>query len=203
MNVYSELQSFIEKAKNESVPEDRQNLLKPLIEYVQSVYNQQGHVNLNFVCTHNSRRSQLSQVWAKVFAELHDIKVNAFSGGVEVTACHQNTVESLKRAGLRVNKLEAGDNPRYEVSYAQDEAPLVLFSKKVENEVNPTQDFAAIMTCDHANETCPFIAGASRRIPITYQDPKQFDGTQKESAAYDERSLQIAAEMNFVFSNIS
>jgi arsenate reductase len=49
------------------------------------------------------------------------------------------------------------------------------FSKKYDDEFNPKSEFAAIMTCSQADGGCPFIAGAEKRIPITYEDP--FDNT--------------------------
>ena len=58
------------------------------------------------------------------------------------------------------------------------------------------------MTCSHADENCPFIAGAEKRIPITYEDPKKFDNTPEQLAKYNERSLQIATELFYVFSKV-
>ena len=58
------------------------------------------------------------------------------------------------------------------------------------------------MTCSHADGNCPFIAGAEKRIPITYEDPKLFDNTEQQAAKYEERSLQIATEMLYIFSQI-
>jgi len=59
------------------------------------------------------------------------------------------------------------------------------------------------MTCDHADENCPFIPGTEQRIPVRYEDPKAFDNTPLEAEKYDERSVQIATEMFYVFSKIS
>lgn len=58
------------------------------------------------------------------------------------------------------------------------------------------------MTCSQADGGCPFIAGAEKRIPITFEDPKISDNTAQESQVYAERSLQIASEMFYVFSKI-
>ena len=58
------------------------------------------------------------------------------------------------------------------------------------------------MTCSQADVGCPFIAGAEKRIPVTYEDPKAFDNTEIQNEKYRERSLQIAAEMFYVFSQI-
>lgn len=58
------------------------------------------------------------------------------------------------------------------------------------------------MTCSQADGGCPFISGAEKRIAITYDDPKAFDNTDQQTEKYNERSLQIATEMFYVFSQI-
>ncbi|MNG27197.1 hypothetical protein D3C84_1122880 [compost metagenome] len=58
------------------------------------------------------------------------------------------------------------------------------------------------MTCSQADGGCPFIAGAEKRIPITFEDPKTFDNSPQQTEIYQERSLQIATEMFYVFSEI-
>ena len=59
------------------------------------------------------------------------------------------------------------------------------------------------MTCDLQTEACPFVPGAEKRIPITFEDPKAFDNTPQQAEKYKERSLQIATELFFVFSQIN
>ena len=76
------------------------------------------------------------------------------------------------------------------------------FSKKFDSNFNPNSDFAAILTCSSADKECPYIANAKARIPVTYDDPKAFDGTPQQVEKYMERSLHIATELKFVFSTI-
>ena len=59
------------------------------------------------------------------------------------------------------------------------------------------------MTCSDTDQNCPFIPGASLRIPITYEDPKEADGTDYESVRYDERCKQIATEMFYLMSQVN
>ena len=59
------------------------------------------------------------------------------------------------------------------------------------------------MTCSQADGGCPFIVGAEKRIPVTFEDPKVFDNTAQQAEKYKERSLQIATELFYVFSQIS
>lgn len=201
MNLYPTLQATIEKAKSLEIPEDRIPILQEFIDYIQKKIDADQPVNLNFICTHNSRRSQFSQIWAKTAAAYYDIEINSFSGGVEVTAFNERAVSAIKRAGFKVTQKGAG-NPKYFVFYSDDADPIICFSKLYDDSANAPKGFAAVMTCSHADENCPFIPGAEARIPVRYEDPKAFDGTSEEADRYDERSLQIASEMLYVFEKV-
>lgn len=201
MDLYPTLQAHIEKAQALPISDDRQAVLQVLIDYVQQKVNQQQDINLNYICTHNSRRSQFSQIWGKVAASFYGIDINSFSGGVEVTAFNERAVASVKRFGFKVSK-EGEGNPKYFVFFSNDEDPIVTFSKVYDDAANAPTGFAAVMTCSHADENCPFIPGAEARIPVRYEDPKAFDDTDQEAEKYDERSLQIASEMLYIFSRI-
>jgi arsenate reductase len=182
---------------------ERKELLNEMAEYVRSERDS-GHVaKLTFICTHNSRRSHMSQIWAATLAEHFGISgVETYSGGTEATAFNPRAVDAMERAGFEVSKPE-GDNPRYSVRYAESAEPMICFSKKYDDPSNPEDSFAAVMTCSQADETCPFIPGAKFRIPIPYDDPKEADGTPEEAARYDERCRQIATEMFYLFSQVS
>jgi arsenate reductase len=201
MNLYPTLQAHIEKAQALPISEERKAVLQEMIDYVQKKLDNNKDINLNFICTHNSRRSQFSQIWGKVAASYHGIDINSFSGGVEVTAFNERAVASIKRFGFKVTQ-EGNGNPKYFVFFSNDEDPIVTFSKVYDDAANAPSGFAAIMTCSHADENCPFIPGGEARIPVRYEDPKAFDDTPEEAEKYDERSLQIASEMLFVFSKI-
>lgn len=200
--LYPLLANTIQKASELSIPSDRKEVLQVLIHYIQSKVDQDEEVNLNFICTHNSRRSQFSQIWAQTAADFHGISANCYSGGVEVTAFNDRAVNSLKRSGFRVSSKANGSNPVYFLFHSDDSEPIVAFSKVYDDPINKASRFAAVMTCDHADENCPFIPGTEQRIPVRYEDPKAFDDTEIESEKYDERSLQIASEMIYVFSQI-
>lgn len=199
VSLYPTLAETIQNAKKQPIPAERKTVLEVLISYIQSKLDQGQDVNLNFICTHNSRRSQFSQIWAKTAADLHGIPANCYSGGVEVTAFNDRAVSSLKRSGFRISYKENGSNPIYSVFYSDESDPIIAFSKVFDDPANDALHFAAVMTCDHADENCPFIPGTERRIPVRYEDPKAFDGTDLEAEKYDERSLQIASEMLYVF----
>lgn len=204
MNVFGNIAQVISTLNVESISKERKETLQPLIDFIQTKVNSNKIIRLNFICTHNSRRSHLSQVWAQTLAFHFGIKnVFCYSGGTEATALFPMAAKTLENSGFNIKTMSEGSNPIYSIKYADNEHPIIGFSKKLDDDFNPKSDFAAIMTCDSANEACPFVAGAEKRIPITFEDPKAFDGTPQQAEKYQERSLQIATELFYVFSKIN
>lgn len=197
----SPLENFRKQLDFSLLSEERKTVLTELINYIQQQRNAGKEVHLNFICTHNSRRSQLSQIWAQTAAYYYGINAQCYSGGVEVTAFNERAVESIKRSGFKVEKSGEG-NPKYAVYFANDASPLLAYSKIYDDTANAKIGFAAIMTCAHADDNCPYIPGADKRIPIRYNDPKAFDDTPLEALKYDERSKEIANELFYTFSQI-
>lgn len=187
----------------EDISEERKNILQPLIDFIQTKASNQQEIRLNLICTHNSRRSHLAQVWAQAAAAYFNIKnVFCYSGGTEATALFPLVAKTLEQSGFKIKTLAAGINPIYAIKYGENAHPIIGFSKTYDADFNPQSEFAAIMTCSQADGGCPFIAGAEKRIPITFEDPKEFDNTSQQAEKYKERSLQIATEMCFIFSQI-
>lgn len=204
VKLFTEIEKFIEGLDAQSISNDRKMLLQGLRDYIQSKVTDKLEIRINFICTHNSRRSHLSQVWAQTLSAYFNIpNVFCYSAGTEATAIFPLIIETLKNTGFRIKKLSDNENPVYGIKYAANEHPVIGFSKTLNDEFNPKSEFAAIMTCDSANEACPFVPGAEKRIPITYEDPKAFDNTPMQAEKYKERCLQIATEMFYVFSQIS
>jgi arsenate reductase len=201
--LFPEIEKIIQSLQFETITGERKSILQPLVDFIQNkVYNQED-IRLNLICTHNSRRSHLSQVWAQTAAAYYNIKnVFSYSGGTEATALYPMAAQTLEQSGFKIRVIAAGNNPIYSIKYAENTHPVIGFSKKYDDEFNPKSEFAAIMTCSQADGGCPFIAGAEKRIPITYEDPKAFDNTPQQAEKYQERSLQIATEMLYVFSQI-
>ena len=186
-----------------TISKERREVLRPLIEFIQSKSVKEDMIRINFICTHNSRRSHLSQVWAQAAAAYYQIKnVFCYSGGTEATALFPMAAKALENAGFKVKALSEGKNAVYSIKYDENAHPVIGFSKKYDDPFNPESGFAAILTCSQADGACPYIAGAEKRIPITFEDPKAFDGTLQQEEKYNERSMQIATEMSYVFSQI-
>ena len=203
MTMNKKIEQQISSFKIEGISKERKAVLQPLIEYIQSKKDRNEEIRLNFICTHNSRRSHLSQVWAQTMALHFGIdKVFSYSGGTEATALFPKVAETLKKQGFEIGMLSSEDNPVYAISFGENAHPVIGFSKTYDNAFNPASDFAAVMTCSHADENCPFIPGAEKRIPVTFEDPKAFDNTPQQDEKYLERSEQIATELCYVFSQI-
>lgn len=203
MQIYPQINELIATISRVKIPNERKQLLQPLVNAIQQKVADKKPTRLNFICTHNSRRSHLSQIWAKTMAYYFGIdSLQCYSAGTEATAMFPMVVETLKNTGFKVANLSSGNNPVYSIKYADNEPSIVGFSKVLATDFNPKTEFIAIMTCANADENCPFIAGAEQRIAITYDDPKVFDNTPLQAEKYLERSEQIAAEMYWVFSQI-
>ncbi|WP_461533025.1 arsenate-mycothiol transferase ArsC [Sinomicrobium sp.] len=202
--MFETLSQTIGQLQVQDISEERKAVLRPLIDFVQQKVDDNQEINLNFICTHNSRRSHLAQVWAQTASAYYHIpNLHCYSGGTEETALFPKVVETLSGQGFSIAKLTEKDNPVYAVKYDENALPIIGFSKKYDNPFNPVSAFAAVMTCSQADAGCPFIAGAEKRIPVTYEDPKIADSTPEQTKVYTERSLQIAAEMFYVFSSIN
>lgn len=197
------IENTIRTLEVKSISEERQLVLQPLIDFIQGKVNRKQDIRLNFICTHNSRRSHLSQVWAQALAYHFDLKnVFCYSGGTEATALFPMAAKTLEDSGFKINIISQGTNPIYSIKYSENSHPIIGFSKTYDSDFNPAFEFAAIMTCSQADAGCPFITGAEKRIPVTYEDPKAFDSTPQQAAKYMERSIQIATELCYVFSQI-
>ncbi|WP_406600940.1 arsenate-mycothiol transferase ArsC [Mangrovimonas aestuarii] len=193
----------IEGIELENISEDRKAILQPLMDYIQQKKDNNKAIRLNFICTHNSRRSHLSQIWAQAMAHYYNMNnVSSYSGGTEATALYPMVAQTLAKQGFLIETLSEGNNPVYSIKYSVNELPVIGFSKTYDDGFNPQSGFAAIMTCSQADGGCPFIAGAEKRVPITFEDPKAFDNTPQQEEKYLERSVQIASEMKYIFSNI-
>jgi arsenate reductase (thioredoxin) len=203
--IYPHLHQYMQELENEFsfINDERKQLLKHLTEYIDKKVQEQNHIDLVFICTHNSRRSHISQLWAQAAAYYYDIHdVNSCSGGTEVTAFNPRAVEGMRRAGFKIEKEKDGINPIYIVTFAEDGVSLKVFSKVYDDTFNPQADFAAVMTCSHADENCPVIKGVEKRISLPFNDPKESDDTPREAQVYDARIREIGREMLYAFSNV-
>lgn len=182
------------------IPDERKALLLQLSDVIRRQRQASLPVNLVFICTHNSRRSHMGQLWGQAAAAYYDIApVHCYSGGTEATAFNPRAVTAMRELGFDIPATGPEGNPVYLVRYAPEASPARLWSKTFDDPANPAADFVAVMTCSDADEKCPLVPGAAQRLAITYEDPKHFDGTPQEAEKYLERARQIGRELLFAF----
>lgn len=191
-------------AELDQIPAERRVQLRDLALFVAERTRGGERAPLIFICTHNSRRSHMAQLWAQAAAHHFGTNgVETYSGGTEATAFDPRAVAALERTGFAIEATSTVENPVYAVRFSESAEPIRCFSKVYDQPPNPTEGFCAVMTCGAADAGCPVVFGAAQRIAITYDDPKAADGTAEEAAVYDERCRQIAREMLYALSQVS
>lgn len=194
---------YISQLNSVDLNQERKAILQPLVAFLQKSIATKASIRLNFICTHNSRRSHLSQIWAQTMAYYFGIdKVSCYSSGTEATAVYPKIIETLQAVGFEISTIQAATNSVYAIKFDANEAPIIGFSKTIDAPFNPQSEFAAIMTCTQADLGCPFVAGASARISLPFEDPKAFDNSPDVLVHYEARSRQIATELFYVFSQL-
>ena len=102
-------------------------------------------LNILFLCTGNSCRSQMAEAIARNLYPQH----NFYSAGIETHGMNQSAVKVCQELGLDM-------------------------SKHSSKHVDTLQDikFDVVLTvCDHANEVCPVFIGLAQKLHHSFQDP--------------------------------
>jgi arsenate reductase len=205
--MYPALVHSIESMAREldELPAARRSTLDRVAEHLVARRIAGASLALTFICTGNSRRSHLGQLWSAAAASYYGVEgVEPYSGGTEPSAFDPRTIAAVERAGFVVEREGSAErNPHYRVSYGEGAPTIDAFSKRYDDPSHPRAGFVAVMTCSEADEACPFIPGAALRVSLPYDDPKAADGTPEEATRYDERSRQIATEMLYLFSRVA
>lgn len=205
-NLLPRLSTYCQELQKEfdQISEERKADLQRLSDYIKQKKADRASSQVTIICTHNSRRSHLGQLWLAVSADFFQITdIHTFSGGTEATALNPRVVKALKFVGFEVESGDLDtDNPRYQIAWAKEQKPYIAFSKKYSEAPNPKTDFAAIMVCTEADVGCPLVSGADFRLSLPYDDPKAFDDTDLEGEKYLERCRQIGREMFYVMTQV-
>lgn len=185
------------------ISEERKQTLQQLSDYIDNKLEAGLTPQIIVICTHNSRRSHLGQIWLSLAASYYQIpRIQTFSGGTEATAFNPRAVTAMNSIGFDITtSATEGNNPKYAVKWSENMLPYTAFSKKYTHRLNPQNYFAAIMVCDEADTACPIVSGNDFRLALPYDDPKVFDGTVLESKKYEERCHQIGMEMMYVMAS--
>lgn len=201
--LFTPLKQTIANLDIDLIPNERRLILDSLIDYVYQKQVNSAFIRLNFICTHNSRRSHLAQIWARTMAFSFGITgIACYSAGTEATEMYPVIGSTLRKSGFEIEKLSDGNNPVYMVKYSQNEEPIIAFSKALDHPFNPQNAFGAVMVCSDADQACPNISGADARFALAYDDPKAYDHSPIQNEKYLERSIQIAIEFYYVFSEV-
>lgn len=196
---------FFENASNNIlISSDRKELLHNIAFTFFEEFKDRERLNINFICTHNSRRSQMAQVWSFLAIEYFNLKnIFSYSGGTETTAFHRNTVRTLKDTGFNFNVIDfSHQNPKYLITYSETKKSIIGYSKTYDNPEN-CFPYIAITTCNNADKNCPYIPDAIERFHLPYTDPKTSDHSPFTKETYLKTSQQIAAEIFIIFSKFN
>ena len=183
------------------VSNKRAIVLNEIVNYINKKRSENKISKLNFICTHNSRRSQFCQFWATFFSNYYNIRCEAYSGGTVETEVYKSVVNNIRDYGFNISFKEC-NNPIYSIKYKN----LNLgnyYSKFYYDLENPKNEFAAIMTCSDAENNCPFLEGSEIKFSLPYEDPKKYDKLKSEKNNYKKTSEKIASEMNYLFYKLS
>lgn len=194
--LYPEIIEFLNGITANSIDSERREKWNALAQRLRKKDNQGA---INFICTHNARRSVISQSLASALAHHHGLTgIKAWSGGAEETFVHPNSIKLLLRIGYRLKEQTTGENPRYTLSYAEGAPDLLLFSKKFDDPSSPAP-YHAILVCSKGDAACPFIPNVASRTLIPFEDPGAFDNTPKADEAYYEAATLIGDELKQFF----
>lgn len=194
---------FLTAISEIKITEERSKLLDVIAASICREIINKKVVNLNFICTHNSRRSQIAQVWSNFASDYFGLKaIESFSGGTAITSFFRNTVHTLEEVGFLFQLLEfSHQNPIYEIKYKGNKDPIIGYSK-IYNDIANKKPYIAITTCSNAESNCPFIPDALERFHMPYTDPKIYDNTAEWPQKYLETNRQIAGEMHYLYNKI-
>ena len=109
-----------------NISSDREIALKAVAKAIYQDVKSSGKAQVIFICTHNSRRSQLAELMLSHLLRLNNIShIYCYSGGTEATAFNHRMVKAVIDFGIPLLKYGPDSNPLYIANDTQ-----YLFSKK-------------------------------------------------------------------------
>lgn len=122
-------------------------------------------LNLLFLCTGNSCRSQIAEGWTR---HLKSDLINVYSAGIETHGLNPNAVKVMAEVGVDIS---------HQASTHIDD-------------FRDAQIDVVVTVCDHAHETCPFFPGGCKVIHVGFDDPPRMARELAESGAGEEEQLE-------------
>lgn len=183
-----------------SINGDRREALDKLGQHIAERIKVNKEAVVKFVCTHNSRRSQLAEFMLDVLARDRGYNVIALSAGTESTAFNPRMVTAITSLGFEIEKYGHETNPLYIYKASGDD--YYYYSKKYDEDIIPYEDTIIVTVCGDANENCPVIPGSFTRMHIGYVDPKASDNSPQEAETYSQKVLEIGSEMLYIINHM-
>lgn len=118
-------------------------------------------LNILFLCTGNSCRSQMAEALARNLYPQH----NFYSAGIETHGMNPYAVKACAELGLDMSQHT---------------------SKHVDT-LNNVKFDVVLTVCDHANESCPLFTGLAQKLHHSFQDPPKLAA----NLANEEQKLAI------------
>ncbi len=103
-------------------------------------------LNILFLCTGNSCRSQMAEGWAR---HLKGDVIQAYSAGIETHGLNPNAVKVMAEAGVDISGHKSED---------------------VKDLLHIPFD-TVVTVCGHANEHCPLFPGEAKVVHVGFDDP--------------------------------
>jgi arsenate reductase len=201
--LHTEIRKTIDALETQRIPAERKHALREIRAYIQQKLNDKQTPHLLFVCTHNSRRSILAEVWATAVGAYYNIpNLQVYSCGTEVTAVHPMVIHTLREENFTISSNSTTGNPTYSIGFGEGFAPIETHSMTFDDIPLQNKGFAAVMVCSSASDNCPYIAGTEKRIALPFEDPKAYDEHPDKKQAYLHTGKEIAREMKFAFQKL-
>ena len=119
-----------------------------------------AQINVLFLCTGNSARSQMAEAW---LSHLGGDRFNVFSAGLEPHGVNPFTTRVMEESGYDMS-------PHH--------------SKHLEEFIGKVDFDYLITVCGNADERCPVFPGMGTRMHWPFDDPAAFIGTDEEKLAF-------------------
>jgi arsenate reductase len=115
-------------------------------------------VNILFLCTGNSCRSQMAEGWAR---QIGGKTVSVQSAGIEAHGKNPRAIAVMAEAGIDISSQES----------------------TVEDDTMIEAADVVVTVCGHADEQCPVLPAGTRKIHWPLDDPAKATGTEDEIMA--------------------
>ncbi|MDD2598559.1 MAG: arsenate reductase ArsC [Kiritimatiellae bacterium] len=122
-------------------------------------------LNLLFLCTGNSCRSQMAEAWTR---HLKGDLINAYSAGIETHGLNPHAVRVMAEAGVDISEHK---------------------SKHI-NEFKDVKLDAVVTVCGHAHETCPYFPAKCKVVHVGFDDPPKLARELAEQGGSEEEQLE-------------